>query len=242
MEKNPALAAFLAAFETELTFGQVWIRRADAGFELRHEAEKSSPENTLRLVAETEIRPLAQFTAAGAFRPLKSAPHLQSGWRIVCRDGEKLGAALDKIYPGAIADWFAAQSPQPPVTSYREFTGRQTGMYRITTSLDDATAGAVIRACCHEEFCLKRRLWSADGLRPDVANEKSVIPCLEPCPILLEFARKMARLEKEGGVKPPTNDEAAVAVAETDFDAPGNPRRVRFVLEKQGGGVKPISR
>jgi len=28
-------------------------------------------------------------------------------------------------------------------------------------------------------------------------SEKSVIPCLEPCAILLEFARKTARLEQQ---------------------------------------------
>jgi hypothetical protein len=193
MVKNPALSAFLAGLESESTFGQVWIRRIGRGFELRHVADRQRDPAALRLLGENDIRPLAQFTARGVFRPLKSAPTLQRGWRATPRDEEALGAALNQLYPGAVADWFAAQAPLPPLTSYREFTGRQTGMYRITTRLDDAAAAAVIRACCHKDFCLKRRLWTVDGLPPDPPAAKSVLPCLEPCAILLESARKTAR-------------------------------------------------
>jgi hypothetical protein len=254
MATNPALTAFVAGFETGLDFGQVWIRRMERGFELRHLADRQCDPAALRLLEENDIRPLAQFTALGAFRPLKAAPNLQRGWRAMPRDEEALGAALNLLYPGAVADWFAAQSPSPPVTSYREFTGRQSGMYRITTMLDDAAAGAVIRACCHIDFCLKRRLWTVDGLPPDAAAAKSAIPCLEPCAILLEFARKMARVGQEERAQPPPDPveiarqragaEAAlknpdVTIAESDFDTPNNPRRLRFVLEKHPAPVTP---
>jgi hypothetical protein len=175
---------------------------------------------------------LVQFTAAGAFRPLKSAPNLRRGWRVSLADDDALELALNHLYPGAIADWFAASRNPPPITSYREFTARQTGMYRITTLLDDSVAGAAIRACCHPDFCLKQRLWSVGQLAADAASEKSIIPCLEPCAILLEFARKVARLEQEQSPpQPPPPPDAAIA--ECDFDAPANPRRVRFALEKQ---------
>jgi len=246
MEKNPALSAFVAALGAELVFGQVWIRREGGGYELRHIIDNGANAGALRLLAEEEIRPLAQFTERGAFRPLKSAPNLRRGWRVLARDDEALGAALNRLYPGAVADWFAARSPRPPVTSYRDFTARQTGMYRLTTFLDDATAGAAIRACCHKDFCLKRRLWTVEGLGPDPAEIKSIIPCLEPCAIMLEFARRIARLEQDEKTSPPTAEdiarqraEADLAlrnpdpnVAESDFDAPGNPRRARFNLEK----------
>ena len=174
----------------------------ERGFELRHVADRECDPATLRLLGENDIRPLAQFTARGVFRPLKSAPNLQRGWRATARDVETLGAALNQLYPGAVADWFAAQAPLPPVTSYREFAGRQTGMYRITTRLDDAAAGAVIRACCHKDFCLKRRLWTVDGLPPDAPAAKSALPCLEPCAILLESARKTARAGQDERAQP----------------------------------------
>jgi hypothetical protein len=195
MAENPALTAFVAGLETDSAFGQVCIRRTERGFELRHVADKDCDPATLRLLGGNDIRPMAQLTARGAFRPLKSAPDLQRGWRATARDVNALGAALNQLYPGAVADWFAAGAPLPPVTSFREFTGRQTGMYRITARLDDSAAGAVIRACCQKDLCLKRRFWTVEGLAPDPPGEKSALPCLEPCAILLESARKKARVE-----------------------------------------------
>jgi hypothetical protein len=227
---NPALTSFLAAFETETVLGQVVIRRAGKGFELRHVADRHV--DAVDVTTVGGLRALAQFTASGAFRPLKAAPNLRRGWRASAADEDALELALNHLYPGAVADWFAARVNPPPVTSYRNFTARQTGMYRITTMLNDSVAGAAIRACCHADFCLKRRLWTVEGLAPDAAEQKSVIPCLEPCAIMLEFARKVARLEQEekGPRMPPPVADANVA--ESDFDSPKNPRRVRFTLEK----------
>lgn len=232
MKENPALSAFVAAIGTELVFGQVSIRRGGEGFDLRHEADRHCGPASLRTAGIDEIRLLAQFTEAGLFRPLKSAPNLRRGWRCVARDAEELGLTLNQLYPGAVADWFAAGTQSPPITSYRDFTERQTGMYRITTFLDDATAAAAIRACCHKDFCLKRRLWTVNGLAPDTPTGKSLIPCLAPCAVLLEFARRIARLQQagelEGAGPPPAPD---FALAECNFEAPNNPRRVQFGLE-----------
>jgi hypothetical protein len=230
---NPALTEFLAAFDTETVFGEVLVRRAGQGFELRHVADRDAGAEGIEVLTVNGLRALAQFTTSGAFRPLKSAPSLRRGWRAAVADQNALELAVNHLYPGAVADWFAARVNPPPVTSYRQFTARQTGMYRITTMLSDSLAAAAIRACCHADFCLKRRLWSVEGLAPDAPEQKNAIPCLEPCAILLEFARKVARLEQDekGPVLPPP--VADMNIAETDFDAPNNPRRVRFALEKQ---------
>lgn len=227
---NPDLAAFLEAFEGELVFGQALLQRAERGFTLRHVHDRAAAPGTLRLLTVDALRPLAQFTAEGVFRPLKSAPNLAAGWRAQASDAAELYLALAALYPGAAPDWFAALSDNPPITSYRKFTARQSGMYRITTHLNDATAGAAIRACCHVDFCLKRRLWSVDGLSSDRAEEKSLIPCLEPCAVLLEFARKVARWEQQGMA---ASVESETSGGETDFDSPTNLRRLRFLAEKQ---------
>jgi hypothetical protein len=251
---TPALQAFAATTSSQIDFGQLQIRRLAGGFELRHVADREREGAGLELVAQAELRRLAQFTAGGAFRPLKSAPNLRAGWRAIVPDEPALGLALDHLYPGAVADWFAVESiggatQTPKITSYREFANRQTGMYRITSLLDDASAVTMVRACCHRDFCLKRRLWTINGFlpAPDSVSEKSLIPCLEPCAILLEFARKIARLEQEEKSRPAAapgqiarlRDEAAEGlrnpdwtIAESDFNAPHNPRRLRFILEK----------
>jgi hypothetical protein len=241
---NPDIAALAGRIKTELLFGQVLIRRANGGFELRHAADRASEAGGLRLLADHQIRPLAQFTSSGEFRPLKSAPNLPAGWRIAAPDERALATALHHLYPGAVADWFAAQSAPPPVTSYRQFTARQTGMYRITARLDDAAAGAMMHACCHHDFCLKRRLWTVGGEPCDEPSQKSVIPCLEPCALLLEFARKIALLEqRETRPSPPApaGMTARSAAGECDFDAPDNPRRLRYYAEKQWLEAKPTA-
>jgi hypothetical protein len=244
---HPSLQAFVAQIRDGLALAQVLIRRTASGVELRHLADRDRAAGTLRELALTDLRALAQFTATGAFRPLKSAPDLQNGWVFRARDDAQLEGALNQLYPGAVADWFAAHSPTPPVTHYREFAARQTGMYRITTMLTDSQAAQVIRACCHKGFCLKQRLWTVDGLTTDAADEKSLIPCLEPCAVLLEFARKAVRIEQEEKVELPLSQSEALSLEAAlrtalehpdreapagDFAAPANPRRLQLLLEK----------
>lgn len=244
---NPALTAFLAVLGEEFALAQVLIRRSRAGFELRHVGDAGVAAGELQALKPEELRAWAQFTAAGAFRPLKSAPNLRRGWRLVVADSGGIEGALNVLYPGAIADWYAVQSAPPPVTHYREFTARQTGMYRATTMLDDAGAERVVRASCDGRFCLKRRWWTVGGLAVDPVADKSCIPCLEPCPILLELARKAVRIEQEDKVKLELAPEdgatilavlaAAVerpngAIREGDTGSPENPRRVLLLWEK----------
>jgi|SRR5579859_509755 len=199
--ENPALKHFVASFGRELLLAQVLIRRAASGYELRHCDDRAAGLESLRVLALNDARALAQHTSAGAFRPLKSAPNLQTGWRIEAADDTELEIALNHLYPGAIADWHAAQAAKPPVTDYREFTNRQSGMYRVTAKLSDAQVAEVVKNTCNKTLCLKQRLWTAPGLEADSAAEKSLIPCLEPCAILLEAARQTMRTdqrEKQG--------------------------------------------
>ena len=193
---NPALDTFAASVGGELALAQVLIRREERGFELRHVQDRQAASDDLRSISLNDVRTLAQFTVSGTFRPLKSAPNLQSGWRLAVRDEAKLERALDQFYPGAIADWFAARSPNPPVTNYREFTARQTGIYEITATLNDQQAAQMIRSCCDAKHCLKRPLWTVERLAPDATEEKSLIPCLEPCAVLLESSLQFARTKQ----------------------------------------------
>jgi len=194
--ENPALKAFVAEIKTDLVLAQVLVRRLEKQFELRHVQDRESDPENLRRVGENEIRALAQFTATGAFRPLKSAPNLRTGWRLMAGDDATLEFALGQIYPGAMADWFAVRFSKAAPTNYREFAHRQTGMYRIAAMLSDEQAGLVVRACCDKKLCLKQRLWNVDWLVVDSAEEKSLIPCLEPCASLMESARKAVRQDQ----------------------------------------------
>lgn len=191
--ENPALKAFVTQMGTELTLAQVMIQRRGAGYELRHIDDREASADSLRQLPLTEVRSLAQYNAAGEFRPLKSAPDLRRGWRSLLANDAELESALNQLYPGAVADWFAAQAANPPVTNYREYTARQSGMYRITTMLTDVQTAEVISAVCDKSRCLKRRLWTVAGTPADEPGAKSLIPCLEPCAVLMESARQALR-------------------------------------------------
>jgi len=248
---NPALAAFCVAAGSELALAQVRVRRLAEGFELRHVGDQDAGAESLRLVPLNELRVLANHTTAGEFRPIKAAPNLRAGWLCRVSSEAELELALNQLYPGALADWFAAQQPAPPVTHYREFTARQSGMYRITTMLTDPQAAQVIRACCDARLCLKRRLWSVPGLAPDAADTKSLIPCLEPCAVMLEFARKAVRIEQEEDKPTLTlapSEVASLLAAldaalahppagqrEADLSAADNPRRLHLLRGKLQG-------
>jgi len=249
---NPALQAFVSQIRDELLVAQVLIERADSGYQLHHIEDGERGAFSLRSLRLSDLRSLAQGTKTGAFRPLKSAPTLPNGWKLKVRDDAELEVALNHLYPGAIADWFASQSPAAPVTHFRAFANRQTGMYRIAKLLTEEQACQVARACCHRDFCLKRRLWTVKGLGPESAGEKSLIPCLEPCAVLLEFARHSMRIEQEPrhAVELQASEVATLNAAleaaaggrgesgrEADFREPGNPRRARLLIEK----LKPIS-
>jgi hypothetical protein len=240
---NPALEAFVVQIRDEFLLAQVLIRRIEGRFELRNVGDRERKD----LNDVKDSKTVAQFTEAGAFRPLKSAPNLRRGWRMEAGDWEELGLALNYLYPGAVADWYAVRSGNAQPTHYREFTQRQTGMYRITAMLSDKSAAEATRACCDRKFCLKQRLWTVSGLAPDDENEKSAIPCLEPCAIMLEFARKVMRMEQE--TMNQSESETLMAalehaikhppagLREAAFDEPLNPRRVELLLNRLKSGM-----
>lgn len=244
---TPAMEALLNAMPAECVWGQVVVRRPEHGFALRHADDRQKTEAQLRPVRVTDLRTLAQTNRHGEFRPLRAAPDLVSGWCAQAHSPGELEFALNALYPGSVADWFAARAERPRVTDFRGFTSRQSGMYRITAMLSDAQAAQVIRATCAAANCLKRRLWSVEGLVSDETQAKCLIPCLEPCAVLLEFGRKAMRIEQQeplSFVMRPDDAASAVSALEraltatdgagrtADVSAPSNPLRLRLTLEK----------
>jgi hypothetical protein len=187
---NPWLHAFISARWDEIILAQILVKRTATGFELRHIADVS--ESNLKPARPSDAHKIANFTSTGEFRPLKSTPDLQRGWIIRASSPAELAEALDHFYPNGLADRHALTQAPPPITNYRPFTARQTGMYRITTMLSDADVARIIKNLCTKN-CLKQRLWTVGDHPTDSPSKKSAIPCLEPCAILLEAARKEVR-------------------------------------------------
>jgi hypothetical protein len=175
---NPAIDAFTSHIAPEIAFAQVLVRKVPEGFQLTHISDREEP--SLHVVTIEVLRDIAQFTATKRFRPLKSAPTLQRGWKFLARDSSELNTA---------------RRPDRHITHYRAFTAKQTGMYRMTASLNDTKVEQLARTGCDKQFCLKQRLWDVEYSRLGEDTGKSIIPCLEPCAVLLEFARTAACVE-----------------------------------------------
>src|SRR5262245_11959124 len=125
--RNPPLDHLFATMGSEMVWAEVLIRRATFGFELRHVADRERPLRQLRSLPVSALRELGQFTAEGAFRPLKSAPTLRHGWRCPIGRGEELDEALRNLYPGALPDWWCVENGRAEPAQFRAVAARQSG-------------------------------------------------------------------------------------------------------------------
>jgi len=175
--------------------GQVLIRRAPSGWELRHLAD--ADRDDLHLQADpVAARHIATLDDAGVFRPLKTAPNLIRGWRLVLRDAGAVRLALDYLYPAMTGVWLSFLNGALVEASLRETLGRQTGMYRVTQRISDSDARTTIDRFC--AGCLKQRLWEIDGPNhtpPQLLPPSIPLLCHEACNLLVAEIRKVVKAQ-----------------------------------------------
>jgi sirohydrochlorin cobaltochelatase len=100
-------------------------------------------------------------------------------------------------------------------TPLRQYLGRQTGMYRFSNGVTDEQIPAMAVKECGGGKCLRRIVWPLNEGVPlsEVAAEKTgaevgyaservgatCVPlvCIEPCPVIVGAARKLARANFE---------------------------------------------
>jgi sirohydrochlorin cobaltochelatase len=175
--------------------GQVLVRGAASGWELRHVADADRGD----LTAHSEpvaARHIANFDHAGAFRPLKTTPDLIRGWRLVLRDASAVRLALDFLYPAMTGVWLSYLNGALVAVPLRDTLGRQTGMYRITQKISDADARTTIDQFC--SGCLKQRLWEIAGPNPtppQLLPASIPLLCQEACNLLVAEIRKVVKAQ-----------------------------------------------
>ena len=260
---HPHRDAFLASFPEERVWGQTLFRRRPPGgarYEVCHVVDRSAPVEQLRRIPVKELRAVAQSTPEGRYRPLKGAPNLPSGWWCLLWDDAELAEAVHHLYPGSMADAWEASKPDFVPVDFAMVAERQLGRAKALTRLTGPALAAAVEAGCGVGACLKRRLWTGDGVAADEPGAKSAIPCLEPCPFFLGFARTCAEIEQEStlAVEFAPDDLATLAAAlrhalehppkglrEGEVAAPLHPWRVSRVLARYsalGSPVAPPSR
>src|SRR5256885_15651721 len=108
--------------------GQIAIEcRDDGKFSLSHR-EDGARQNLTNYREADDAAELARFDDAGNYRPLKTAPTLRHGWRLILENLPVLRTAVDLFYPGRLAAMFAFEKGALGAMPFRETLARQSGM------------------------------------------------------------------------------------------------------------------
>ena len=218
-----ATPAALALWELVRTgvhvrFGPLSLSWQNAGVDLRQCQDAAAADGSLRSVDTPDLRALAQLDALGRFRPNKAAPNLVRGWHHPVADPQALERALDDLLPGGLPDWHAVQTGSARAVSWQEFADRQRGMYRHVSSLLEPEAEQVARAGCHPGCGLRRRLWKVGERECEAPAEKTMVPCLEPCALVLELARREQKASASDERAQVTLNQGELALLDRLFD------------------------
>ena len=216
------------AIEPALTdcfyIGQILVRKTnDDGFVISHREDQGRGD--LKLFHSTEDAiDLSKFDDSGNYRPLKTAPNLQHGWRLQLATVDDLRRSLDYFYPGRLAVFAAWKGGSLASTPLRETLDRQSGMYRVAAKISDEQVDRVVGDFCRSDGgCLRTILWKRDkqgtiastNLPPekfDPAFDQTLTPgspppaitprvipllCQEPCNLLVAECRNVVKDEIE---------------------------------------------
>lgn len=168
-------------------------------YELRHvDDEEALIEELEGHEDPREARTIAKYDDGGRYRPLSTAPTLQTGWVFSGLNATAAVRAVEFFYPATIPNWYRERNGELDVTHWTETTERQTGIYDVTEELRGTAVDWVAEACCVDSQCLKRRQWDErDGRSLSVPRGEEAFPCREPCSLVIAAARKWALLEQE---------------------------------------------
>lgn len=158
----PSVADWLP--ELPCGVGEVLIDQTASGeFMLCHRDDVGRDDTPLQHGAEAAAV-IARYDDAARYRPLKTAPNLRHGWRLVLADPADLRIALDLFYPGRLPAFFAWRRGDLATTPFRETLKRQTGMYRLAAKISDPQANELIANFCRsDKGCLRTILWRRDA-------------------------------------------------------------------------------
>ena len=244
---NPAIQAFVDGLGEHSQIGEVHITAHEGRFELRHVKDREETASKLSPCSIQDLREVVATDTNSSFRPLKSSPDLRRGWTAAASTEETLWEILNVIYPGAIGDWFAQKQASTKPTSYQEFVGRQSGMYRGASKLSSIETQNLVAGCCSQQHCLKKRMWTTEG-EPQ-RDDSTITPllCREPCQLLLELARRTSKMLQEPQVSlelPQSEATALISILKqagdsskpvdriADFSSALNPRRLDLLARR----------
>ena len=181
------------------------VERDDSGrrYHVRHVDDAGTDAAELeRYEDPLDARTLAKHDDDGRYRPLKTAPTLQTGWHYPDLGPTDAVEVVEFVYPATIANWYQEREGELDVTHWHETVERQTGIYGVIETWDRQDGhdhvDRVAEACCADSQCLKRREWEYDeDTDLDVGGGDGTFPCREPCSLVVAAARQWTKLEGE---------------------------------------------
>ena len=214
--------------------GEVVVQASGSGWILSHvgdaEAAVAGGGQLAVCTQAEEARLLARNTVEGKFRALHSAPTLKRGWVMHLKELVAVRLALDYFYPAALGVGMGYEEGTVSGTPLRHYLGRQTGMYRFTNGITDEQAHQMAACECAAHKCLRRIVWPLNestamgGPAEEKVNERAgfaseshpgstrvPLLCVEPCPVIVGAARKLARANHEAREAAAKAAEAAKA-------------------------------
>ena len=202
-ERYDALADGLATEWGQLRLSVSLDGPAGRTYELRHVDDAETPAADLDAYdAPLDAREIAKHDDDGDYRPLKTAPSLQKGWRFPALDAADVVEAVHAFYPATVQNWHREGEGELDVDHWHETVSRQTGIYGVVRTWDRGEGyehvNWVAEACCDDSQCLKRREWGYDEeTELDVDGGDGEFPCREPCSLVIAAARQWTKLEGE---------------------------------------------
>jgi hypothetical protein len=198
------------ALESGLTteWGQLRITvsldgHAGRSYDLRHVDDDETPATELTAHEDPlDARDIAKHDDDGDYRPLKTAPSLQTGWQFPDLGAADIVEAVHAFYPATVQNWHREREGELDIDHWHETVSRQTGIYGVVRTWDRGEGyehvNWVAEACCDDSECLKRREWQYDEeTQLDVGGGDGEFPCREPCSLVIAAARQWTKLEGE---------------------------------------------
>lgn len=193
---RPAAQFFLDRLHGNISKKLLWGELVISGtgrnaFEIRHADTESAAAASLRKYDVKDTWKIAKLNSHGEYRALKCRPDLQSGWIVRQVSASELIQTVDHFYPATIDNWYRIQNGQLTLTQFHQLANRQSGVYRKIREITQDELQILVERCCQEKACLKSNLW----FKPerDKTTGADGLLCSEPCAVLMEEARKMAR-------------------------------------------------
>ena len=219
---NSIERALEAALIDCLYFGQILVQKRSEGFILSHRDDEGREDLQTLRTTEHAVE-IAKYDDTENYRPLKTAPNLRHGWRLILATPTESKRALDYFYPGRLGVFGVWKSDQLQTTPLRETLERQSGMYRVAAKISDEQIDNLVGNFCRSGGgCLRTILWTRDQLgtiaSTKLPKEKfdpsydqvsalngsgqpaptaAAIPllCQEPCNLLVAECRKVVKGE-----------------------------------------------